>query len=98
MFPSLPSRRIFGLRFKITSSTMPDDRSTYIGLHQSTKLLYLASAYLGQIPNVCESTADFLTLTPPLDTTAPPMSFSVHSIAINSTLQEQKKKRKKMYV
>lgn len=42
-------------------------------LHQLTKLLYLASASLGQLPShMCESAADSLTCTTPLplDTTA----------------------------
>lgn len=55
--PCLHSRRIFGIRFKITSSTTPDDSSIgspYISLHQPTKLLYLASASLGQLPQLTQ--------------------------------------------
>lgn len=93
-FPSLPSRRIFGIRFKITSSTMPDDRSTYITLHQSTKLLYLASAYHGRLPDVCDSTADSYHSST-LDTITLPKLSSVHPIAINFICRNEINKKEK---
>lgn len=88
---SCPYRRIFGIKFKITSSTMPDDRSTgppYISLNQPTKLLNPAFAYNGQFPrcgppppHVCENQQPPILLTPQLCSP---------TAAVNSTSQEHK--------
>lgn len=93
------TRRIFGIRFKITSSTTPDDRS--IGyLHQP------APTNLTALPCLCLSW-----LTPQrvwinswlFDSYHSPSSRqhsphpcpAVHLTAINSTLREQNKNKKK---
>lgn len=75
---------------------------TRCSLHQLTKLLYLASASLGQLPShMCESAADSLTRTTPLplDTTAlatPRLFCSPNCNKLHIAGMKLKKKKKKV--